>query len=174
MPAKEVKHIDVTHIPELLRLAEEVQNTGEIRILKKDQEELAQITPIKPLPNGLVPFTDVLSTIRPEIALQDIIDAYTKGNSKQRKLIELQLGGFRTSLERMMAEQVGDIIKQINEKKAGVKPTKPSTRKRAKSRVFTKDDPLWNIVGIFKDDGGPTDVSANIDKYLADAYSDTH
>ena len=38
---------------------------------------------------------------------------------------------------------------------------------------FTMDDPLWNIVGIVKDDG-PTDAAVNHDKYLAEAYADTH
>ncbi len=42
------------------------------------------------------------------------------------------------------------------------------------SKVFTKDDPLWNIVGMIKDDGGPTDVSENKYKYLAEAYADLH
>jgi hypothetical protein len=47
-------------------------------------------------------------------------------------------------------------------------------RVRARPKVFTKDDPLWGIVGMFKADGGPTDVSDNVDKYLAEAYLDTH
>ena len=42
-------------------------------------------------------------------------------------------------------------------------------------RPFTRDDALWNLVGIFEsgpDD--PTDVSENHDRYLAEAYADTH
>ena len=37
------------------------------------------------------------------------------------------------------------------------------------------DDPLWGIIGIF-DSGpdGPTDVSSNKYKYLAEAYVDNH
>lgn len=35
------------------------------------------------------------------------------------------------------------------------------------------DDPLWGLVGIVDDDG-PTDVSTNADKYLADYYADNH
>jgi hypothetical protein len=56
------------------------------------------------------------------------------------------------------------------EQRRSVSPRRPSRR----SRVFTKDDPLWNIVGLIKDDDGPTDVSSNVDKYLAEAYLDTH
>jgi hypothetical protein len=48
-----------------------------------------------------------------------------------------------------------------------------ASRPRSRARVFTKNDPLWGIVGLINDDG-PTDVSENVDKYLAVAYLDTH
>ena len=35
------------------------------------------------------------------------------------------------------------------------------------------DDPIWQLVGMIKDDG-PTDMYVNHDRYLADAYADTH
>jgi excisionase family DNA binding protein len=38
---------------------------------------------------------------------------------------------------------------------------------------FTFDDPLWDLVGVIEDDG-PTDVSTNADRYLADAYAESH
>jgi len=47
-------------------------------------------------------------------------------------------------------------------------------RSRSRYKVFTKSDPLWGIVGMFKADGGPTDVADNVDTYLAEAYLDTH
>ena len=37
-------------------------------------------------------------------------------------------------------------------------------------RPTRADDPLWNIIGIASDDDGPTDVSSNKHKYLAEAY----
>lgn len=40
-------------------------------------------------------------------------------------------------------------------------------------RPLTFDDPLWDLVGMIKDDG-PTDMAENHDKYLADIYADTH
>jgi len=40
-------------------------------------------------------------------------------------------------------------------------------------RPITADDSLWNIVGIIDDDG-PTDVSENIHRYIADAIEDSH
>lgn len=42
-----------------------------------------------------------------------------------------------------------------------------------KGRPFTFDDPLWDIVGMIDDDG-PSDLSINTDKYLADAAADLH
>lgn len=37
---------------------------------------------------------------------------------------------------------------------------------------ISADDPLWNIIGLWQsDEDGPTDVSQNKDRYLADAYA---
>jgi excisionase family DNA binding protein len=54
-------------------------------------------------------------------------------------------------------------------------PVQPDHRQddSLKGQPFTFDDPLWDIVGMIDDDG-PTDLSINTDKYLADAYSDLH
>jgi hypothetical protein len=41
-----------------------------------------------------------------------------------------------------------------------------------RGKPFTRDDPLWNLVGIGK--SGLGDVSANKHKYLADAFADLH
>ena len=59
-------------------------------------------------------------------------------------------------------------VVRVKGKEVALEP-KPS-RTRSRGKVFTKDDPLWNIVGMFQADGGPTDVSDNVDKYLAEAY----
>lgn len=48
MASKEAKHIDVSNMPELLELAEEVRNTGKTHVLQRGGEELAQITPVAP------------------------------------------------------------------------------------------------------------------------------
>lgn len=52
-------------------------------------------------------------------------------------------------------------------------PPKPARRSRRQFRPLTEGDPLWNIVGM-SDREGPTDVSENKHKYLAEAYSDPH
>ena len=44
--------------------------------------------------------------------------------------------------------------------------------KRIRGKVFTKEDPLWHLVGIGR--SGQTDVSENKHKYVAEAYADLH
>lgn len=46
---RELKRIDVTTIPELLRIAEEVHATGEPWVLRRDREDLAVVMPAKAL-----------------------------------------------------------------------------------------------------------------------------
>lgn len=42
-----------------------------------------------------------------------------------------------------------------------------------KGQPFTKDDPLWKLIGI-GESSGPTDVSRRKHEYLAEAYEDLH
>lgn len=66
------------------------------------------------------------------------------------------------------------ILRRANEDIAILAPVTRKKRKRiAVARPFTMDDPLWNIVGIAHSEG-PTDVSQNKHKYLAEAYADLH
>ncbi len=44
--AKELKSLDITDTPELLRLAEEVQATGKPQVLVRESEELAVLMPV--------------------------------------------------------------------------------------------------------------------------------
>ena len=46
--AKEMQRVDVSNIPELVRIAEEVQKTHRPRLLGKDKEDLAIIVPLGP------------------------------------------------------------------------------------------------------------------------------
>ena len=90
---KEVKHIDITNTPELLRLAEEVQKSNQLTVLTKNGKELVKVS-----------------------------------------------------------------------------PAKPTRKRRVKGGPITKDDPMWNLVGTGH--SGVGDISANTDKYLAEAYLD--
>ena len=44
--AKELAPIDVTNAPDLLRLAEEVRRTGRPRLIRREDEDLAVLTPV--------------------------------------------------------------------------------------------------------------------------------
>ncbi len=44
---KQVKHIDISNIPELIRLAEEVQKSNQVTILTKDGKEVLEVRPPK-------------------------------------------------------------------------------------------------------------------------------
>jgi hypothetical protein len=48
--AKEMTPIDITHTPELLRLAEEVATTKVFRVLRRDGEDLAVVVPVSRAP----------------------------------------------------------------------------------------------------------------------------
>ncbi|MBI4493911.1 MAG: hypothetical protein HY690_14055 [Chloroflexi bacterium] len=48
--ARELKVIDVSRVPELLRLAEEVRGTNEPRLLRRDGEDLAILMPARRSP----------------------------------------------------------------------------------------------------------------------------
>ena len=78
---------------------------------------------------------------------------------------------------RLAAVRVGRGVRLTRE--AVEKFAKPLTKGQRRQvrlpegRPFTKDDSLWNLVGIWDEDG-PTDVSQNKHKYLAEAYGDLH
>jgi hypothetical protein len=47
--AKEPRHIDISSIPELLKLVQEVRQTNEPSILREESEDVAMLTPLKPV-----------------------------------------------------------------------------------------------------------------------------
>jgi len=46
--AKELKRIDISSVPELLNLVQEVRSTNEPRILQEESEDVAIISPVRP------------------------------------------------------------------------------------------------------------------------------
>ncbi len=94
--AREFKSVDVTHTPDVLHLAEEVARSGLSYVLRRDDTDVAVISPV------------------------------------------------------------------------------PSTPRRSRrGKPTSHGDPLWSIVGIADADAPddlPTDVSSNVDAYLADAH----
>jgi hypothetical protein len=96
--AKARKPIDISTVPDLLRIVEAANASGEAYVLTRAEEELAVLTPV-----------------------------------------------------------------------TAAKARRP----RPKSGIITKDDALWNIVGMGQSEG-PGDISAHTHKYLAEAYADLH
>jgi hypothetical protein len=99
--AKELKPVDITNTPEVLRLAEEVARSGVTHVLRRDDQDLVEVRPISPTSKR------------------------AKGKGRPR-------------------------------------------RKRSVDNSW-----LENIVGIADESAfpnQPTDISTNVDKYLADAY----
>ena len=45
--AREIRPIDVSRIPDLLRIAEEVGRSGEARVLRSDDKDLAVVVPVR-------------------------------------------------------------------------------------------------------------------------------
>ena len=45
---KELKRVDISNIPELVRIAQEVRDSNEPQLLTRDNEELAILTPVRP------------------------------------------------------------------------------------------------------------------------------
>jgi hypothetical protein len=48
--AKELKSVDITHAPDVLRLAEEVARSGVPFLLRKDDADVALLSPAPPTP----------------------------------------------------------------------------------------------------------------------------
>jgi len=49
-------------------------------------------------------------------------------------------------------------------------PARGRGRRRKRDDEHASQDAILSIIGMFKDPEGPTDVSANKHKYLAEAY----
>ncbi len=63
------------------------------------------------------------------------------------------------------------ILRQDNEDIVQITPIRPPNKGRLKGRPTSKDDSIWNIIGIADDPTDEaTDVSENKKKYLAEAY----
>jgi hypothetical protein len=90
----------------------------------------------------------------------DITDA-----PELQRLVE----AVRLSGQPHVLEQAGETVAII--RPAPTKPATGSTRRpRPRRRRFTQDDPLFGLPGII-DGPGPTDMAANKDRYLVEAYT---
>jgi hypothetical protein len=89
--------------------------------------------------------------------------------SKELKHIDAsQLPDLLRIAEEVRRTKEPRLIRRNGQDLAVVSPVSPTNRPT--TRATSKDDPLWNIVGIGRSKG-PTDTSANKHRYLADAYT---
>jgi hypothetical protein len=58
------------------------------------------------------------------------------------------------------------VLSADGEELARVAPPRARHRKTRGKRI-TADDPIWSLTGIGRSAGGPTDVSAHVDAFLA-------
>lgn len=71
-----------------------------------------------------------------------------------------------------LAEQVQQsetpriLIRADGEELARIMPAAPK-RGRARGRRIAANDPIWDIIGIGRSEGGPTNVSEHVDEFLA-------
>src|SRR4051812_32967747 len=53
--AKELAPIDISHVPELLRVAEDVRATNTPRVLRRNDEDIAMVVPLAPRSSAIRP-----------------------------------------------------------------------------------------------------------------------
>ncbi len=71
----------------------------------------------------------------------------------------------RATRQPQLLTQAGEVI-------AVLQPP-PAPRRPLRTVPTSDDDPIWDIVGMAHADG-PGNVADNVDRYLAEAYADTH
>lgn len=138
----------------------------------KETAELLRVAPItvrRHIASGRLPALRIGRAIRIEREAVERVITLAGGRPLQDE--DLILEGESTHAEDPFWEIVGIA------KSAEGEPTDGTENQDldAEARPFTREDALWNLVGIFEsgpDD--PTDVSENHDRYLAEAYADTH
>ncbi len=62
------------------------------------------------------------------------------------------------------------VLQRNGDQIAILSPVPVAPRRERKSGIVTRNDPLWNIVGMASSEG-PGDVARNKRKYLAEAYA---
>ncbi|MFN0070811.1 MAG: hypothetical protein ACKVVP_04905 [Chloroflexota bacterium] len=84
--AKEITPIDITNTPELVRLAEEVARNGTARVLRRDDEKLAVLSPIPAAPPRRHHRVKIEADLRAFRALQ-VVGAISTSISLSRTLM---------------------------------------------------------------------------------------
>lgn len=95
-----------------------------------------------------------------------------------RPLDAREVPGLLSIVEEVRESGEARVVTHADEEMAILSPIRPRAKRPSRHRkaaIITKDDSLWNIVGMAdKPDDRVSDVSANKHKYLAEAYADLH
>ena len=90
---------------------------------------------------------------------------------RAEKIVEIDETTNLVALTEDVQSSGGTTVLQHNGKLvAKLVPVKKTRKKPAfEGKPMTYDDPFWKLVGVGSSEDGPTDVSSNIHKYIADA-----
>lgn len=90
--------------------------------------------------------------------------------SKELKTIDIsRIPELVRIAEEVYASGESRVLRRRRKDLVVLRPLGSSNRAACRGKPFTKEDSLWNIVGIGR--SGLTDVSENKHKYLAEAYA---
>jgi len=154
---RQPKPIDISSVPELARLAREVAEDGQPRVLRAGGTDLAILSPARRKRHG-----DRRAAARPPRLPKDSVVAATAGALKAyakqpSATIEEETAAFEQGVAE---EHVQHVAQQ-----------EPHPPRRHGGRPTSAADPLWTLVGMVTTYDGPTDVSEHVDRYLAEAHA---
>lgn len=94
--------------------------------------------------------------------------------AKRVELREIEgAGAWRALVEEVRSTKAPAILREDGVDVAVITPATQATRRPRRSARAAPRDSLWEIIGMFEDADGPTDVSSKKHAYLADAYAPT-
>ena len=90
--------------------------------------------------------------------------------AKQLKTIEIShIPELVRMAEEVCASGESRVLRRRRKDLVVLRPLRSSKRVLPRGKPFTREDALWNIVGIGR--SGLTDISGNKHKYLSEAYA---
>src|SRR6266542_6331087 len=95
---KEFRAIDIAQLPDVLRIAEEVRNTQQPRVLRRNSEDLAVVMPITPA--KAVPGSETEAHIWSDVGVQDPTTIWADYDPKRVKAALRQSAGALAGVDR--------------------------------------------------------------------------
>ena len=116
--AKELRAIDITQLPDVLRIAEEVRSTQQPRVLRRNSEDLAVVMPIAPFKSTRS--TETEARIWSDVGVQDPMAVWANYDPKRVKAALKQSAGALTGVDQKA------LLKDIYEAREQDSPGRPS------------------------------------------------